>query len=211
MKRFWIGISVLAILLASGWVVACFMDRCHAPIGDALVEASQVALEGQLAQASQIAQRAQKQWLHCRDFTAAFADHSVLEEMDALFAEIAVCAAAQDIDFEGIAFISARATHVDCRGYRWWADETKGNKKVSDFYAYFGMAYPEPTETVKKGDKGTPVRWVQNRMNKAGYKLSVDGEFGGGTDKDVRDFQKKKGLTVDGKVGRNTRNALKKY
>ena len=122
-----------------------------------------------------------------------------------------VCAAAQDIDFEGIAFISARATHVDCRGYRWWADETKGNKKVSDFYAYFGMAYPEPTETVKKGDKGTPVRWVQNKMNKAGYKLSVDGEFGGGTDKDVRDFQKKKGLTADGKVGRNTRNALKKY
>lgn len=96
MKRFWIGISVLAILLASGWVVACFMDRCHAPIGDALAEASQVALEGHLAQASQIAQQAQKQWLHCRDFTAAFADHSVLEEMDALFAEIAVCAAAQD-------------------------------------------------------------------------------------------------------------------
>ena len=122
-----------------------------------------------------------------------------------------VCAAAQDIDFDGIAYISGTATHVDCRGYRWWADETKGNKKVADFYPYFGMAYPEPTETVKKGDKGTPVRWVQNKLNKFGYKLSVDGKFGGGTDKAVRDFQKKKGLTDDGKVGRNTRNALKKY
>lgn len=122
-----------------------------------------------------------------------------------------VCTAAQDIDFDGIAFISGNATHVDCRGYRWWADETKDNKKVSDFYPYFGMAYPEPTETVKKGDKGTPVRWVQNKMNKAGYNLTIDGKFGGGTDRDVRKFQTKHGLKEDGKVGRNTRNELKKY
>ena len=93
-------------------------------------------------------------------------------------------------------------------GYRWWADETKGNKKISDFYAYFGMEYPEPTETVKKGDDGTPVRWVQKKLNKAGYKLSVDGIFGGGTDKAVRNFQEKNVPPADGKVGRNTRNAL---
>lgn len=122
-----------------------------------------------------------------------------------------VCVVAQDIDFDGIAFISANATHVDCRGYRWWADETKGNKKVTDFYAYFGMAYPEPTDTVEKGDKGTPVRWVQKKLNKAGYKLSVDGKFGSGTDRALRDFQKKKVPPADGKCGRNTRNALKKY
>lgn len=122
-----------------------------------------------------------------------------------------VCAAAQDLDFDGIAYISGTATHVDCRGYRWWADETKGNKKVSDFYAYFGMEYPEPTETVKKGDEGTPVRWVQKKLNKNGYKLSVDGIFGGGTDKAVRNFQEKNVPPADGKVGRNTQNALKKY
>ena len=122
-----------------------------------------------------------------------------------------VCAAAQDIDFDGIAYISSRATHVDVRGYRWWADETKNNKKVSDFYPYFGMEYPEPTETVKKGDKGTPVRWVQDKLKKAGYNLSVDGIFGGGTDKTVRKFQKKEVPPADGKVGRNTRNELKKF
>ena len=122
-----------------------------------------------------------------------------------------VCAAAQDIGFDGIAYISKAATHVDCRGYRWWADETKGNKKVADFYAYFGMAYPEPTATVKKGDKGTPVRWVQDKLCKAGYKVAVDGKFGGGTDRALRKFQAANGLTVDGKCGRNTRNALKKY
>lgn len=120
-----------------------------------------------------------------------------------------VCCAAQDLNMDGIAFISGTATHIDVRGYRWWADETKNNKKVSDFYTYFGKAYPEPTVTVKKGDKGTPVRWVQDRLKKNGYKLSVDGSFGSGTLSKVKKFQKDMKLTVDGKVGANTRKALK--
>lgn len=122
-----------------------------------------------------------------------------------------VCCAAQDLDFDGIGYISSDAVHVDVRGSRWWADETKNNKKVKDFYPYFGVDYTEPTATVKKGDKGTPVRWVQGKLNKAGYKVDIDGSFGGKTDKAVRKFQADKGLTVDGKVGKNTRNALKKY
>lgn len=122
-----------------------------------------------------------------------------------------VCCAAQDLDFDGIGYISSDAVHVDVRGSRWWADETKNNKKVSDFYAYYGITYPEPTATVKKGDKGTPVRWVQDKLNKAGHKVDVDGSFGGKTDKAVRKFQNDKDLMIDGKVGKNTRNALKKY
>lgn len=122
-----------------------------------------------------------------------------------------VCCAAQDLNLDGIGYISSDATHIDVRGYRWWADETKNNKKVSDFYAYYGITYPEPTATVKKGDKGTPVRWVQDKLNKAGYKVDIDGSFGGKTDKAVRKFQNDKNLTIDGKVGKNTRNALKKY
>lgn len=122
-----------------------------------------------------------------------------------------VCCAAQDLNFDGIGYISSDATHIDVRGSRWWADETKNNKKVADFYAYFGIPYPVPTETVKKGDKGTPVRWVQDKLNNAGYKVDVDGSFGGKTDKAVRKFQNDKDLTIDGKVGKNTRNALKKY
>ena len=120
-----------------------------------------------------------------------------------------VCLAAQDLGLDGIAYISSSATHIDVRGYRWWADETKNNKKVKDFYPYFGADYPDPTATVKKGDKGTPVRWVQERLAKAGYKLTVDGSFGSATDKAVRKYQKAKGLEVDGRVGVRTRTKLK--
>lgn len=120
-----------------------------------------------------------------------------------------VCLAAQDLGLDGIAYISSSATHIDVRGYRWWADETKNNKKVSDFYMYFGADYPEPAATVKKGDKGTPVRWVQNRLKRAGYKITVDGSFGSATDKTVRKYQKDKKLSVDGRVGARTRAKLK--
>ena len=122
-----------------------------------------------------------------------------------------VCLAAQDLGLDGIAYISASATHIDVRGYRWWADETKNNKKVKDFYAYFGADYPLPTATVKKGDKGTPVRWVQDKLKKAGYKIDVDGSFGGKTDRAVKKLQADNNLTVDGKVGANTRKFLSKF
>ena len=119
-----------------------------------------------------------------------------------------ICTAAQDLDIDGIAIITGVAVHVDCRGYRRWFDERKNNKTVSDFYPYFGVAYPVPTATVKKGDKGTPVRWVQDKLNKAGYKLTIDGSCGRATDKAIRKYQAANGLTVDGKVGRKTRTCM---
>ena len=121
-----------------------------------------------------------------------------------------VCCIAQDLDLEGIAYINNDRTHIDVRGSKWWTDETKNNKKISDFYAYFGIDYPEPTKTVKRGNKGTDVRWVQSKLNQFGFKLSVDGSCGPATDKAIRQFQKNKKLQIDGRVGPATRAALKK-
>ncbi len=64
---------------------------------------------------------------------------------------------------------------------------------------------------VKRGSKGTDVETVQKLLNKHGYGLVVDGDFGGGTHKAVVDFQEKKGLVVDGKVGDNTFAELTNY
>lgn len=96
MKRFWIGITVLAVLLALGSTVAFFMGRCHSPISSELAQAAQAAMDNRFEQGMKLAENAHAEWLRCRDFTAAFADHTVLEEIDALFAEIETYAAAGD-------------------------------------------------------------------------------------------------------------------
>lgn len=66
--------------------------------------------------------------------------------------------------------------------------------------------------TVRRGSRGDPVVRLQQRLVKHNKSLDetrfVDGVFGPGTEREVRDFQKKKSLSVDGVVGRNTWTAL---
>lgn len=61
---------------------------------------------------------------------------------------------------------------------------------------------------IKKGSKGESVKWLQYELNKHGYKLSVDGDFGAKTEAAVKDFQSKNKLVVDGIVGKNTIRSL---
>ena len=61
---------------------------------------------------------------------------------------------------------------------------------------------------LKRKDRGDAVRLLQERLNKHGAKLEVDGVFGKLTDEAVRAFQKAEGLVVDGRVGKKTWAAL---
>lgn len=54
------------------------------------------------------------------------------------------------------------------------------------------------------------VLWLQRRVKELGYKITVDGSFWTETDKVVRQFQKDRGLKVDGYVGKNTVKELLK-
>lgn len=58
--------------------------------------------------------------------------------------------------------------------------------------------------------KNDYVKWLQNRLKELGYKITVDGSFWKDTDKVVRQFQKDRGLKVDGYVGANTVKELLK-
>lgn len=61
-----------------------------------------------------------------------------------------------------------------------------------------------PSDNVRLGDKGDGVKQIQTALKAAGYKVTVDGDFGNQTDAAVRQFQKKNGLKVDGIVGKIT-------
>ena len=82
---------------------------------------------------------------------------------------------------------------------------------VTDITSASSCPYSEPTVTVRQGDSGNNVKWVQWHLAQLGYLSSsgVDGSFGSGTLAAVKQFQKDKGLTVDGLVGSGTRSALK--
>lgn len=71
-----------------------------------------------------------------------------------------------------------------------------------------GNPYAVPDKTVRKGQKGNAVRWVQYELTAAGYQIIVDGIFGPKTDACVRDFQLQHDLQVDGIVGPKTYKAL---
>lgn len=83
-----------------------------------------------------------------------------------------------------------------------------------------GNPYPVPKISLKKGQKGSNVKWLQYELREAGYTkkfqynkmkydaVSVDGDFGAVTDAAVRSFQKKHKLDQDGVVGSLTRQAL---
>lgn len=71
--------------------------------------------------------------------------------------------------------------------------------------------YEEPSVTLRQGDSGESVRWLQWYLYKLGYlnQSDIDGSFGPTTLAAVKEFQDDKDLDVDGVVGSGTRGALK--
>ena len=63
---------------------------------------------------------------------------------------------------------------------------------------------PEHQFTLRKGSVRIEVELLQWTLNHYGLETAVDGIFGPETEKNVRQYQKEKGLEVDGIVGVNT-------
>ena len=82
MKRLWVGILLLLVLLAGTLAVTVAMDRIYAPMVEAL-EAGDL-------------EAAEERYGRWRQLTAAFADHGPMEEMDALFARAEICGDKQE-------------------------------------------------------------------------------------------------------------------
>jgi len=80
--------------------------------------------------------------------------------------------------------------------------------------AEHGAPKPKPTPqndnllSYSRRSKGERVRELQRLLNLNGATVTVDGDFGRGTDVAVREFQRTAGLTPDGVVGPATLSAL---
>lgn len=71
-----------------------------------------------------------------------------------------------------------------------------------------GNPFVTPEETLRRGSRGSGVKWLQYALNTHGYRLDIDGIFGDQTEDAVRKFQNEKYLVCDGIVGSKTKAAL---
>lgn len=85
--------------------------------------------------------------------------------------------------------------------------QTELNNQFHKGLAVDGLRGPKTLDacvTVKHGARGNITRLIQERLNSVGFNILTDGIFGGGTENAVKVFQRNRGLSADGIVGRNT-------
>lgn len=96
-RRFYLGAGLLAVILLLGLLTAWAMDKNQQPIADLLEQAAQAE---QLETGIQLARQAEQGWKATWKWIAAAADHTPMDEIDALFAELEVYAkAGEDVHF----------------------------------------------------------------------------------------------------------------
>ena len=94
MARGWLGAGVLVVFLILGIIVSACVGNGHIPTGALLDQAAEAALAGNLEQGIALGFEAKQRWERQWNATAAIADHSPMDEVDALFAEMEVYARA---------------------------------------------------------------------------------------------------------------------
>lgn len=88
MKRSWIGFGILLFLLLISVLTWWTMARLQQPIARELAQAAAFCQEGDWEKALPLAEQAQIRWEHNRHLIACVADHTPMEEIDTLFAQL---------------------------------------------------------------------------------------------------------------------------
>lgn len=112
-----------------------------------------------------------------------------------------ICRIANTLGVKGIIRYSS-FVHIDSRTSKYHATSSGARLVFSKYNIPF-------VSTVKSGSNGTETGIVQFKLNSLGYNCgTVDCDCGSKTVNAIKQFQKAKGLTVDGIVGKNTFSKL---
>lgn len=96
MKRFWLGAAILALLLVLGIGAQVWMDALHTPCADTLEQAAQEALQDNWPDALILAQQASTHWEQTKKVISSLADHTPMDEVDMLLAELRIYASTRE-------------------------------------------------------------------------------------------------------------------
>ena len=124
MLRLWIGIGILAILLAMGigllWGSGVFFEE----LSQDLQQAGDFALAGNWQAAGEKVEKSREKWEAYRPFWASFTDHEPVEQMQNLFSQLELYRTRQlEVEF---AAVCRNLVHVaeaidETHGLRWWS------------------------------------------------------------------------------------------
>ena len=123
MKRSIWGITILIVLLIFSIAIAAGMHNAHDGISDLLAQAAAAAEQDDWPQADRFARQASDRWQRYHHFTAAFADHTPMDELDGLFAELMVFLNNRELPHfaSTCARLSLLAQAMaDSHGVQWW-------------------------------------------------------------------------------------------
>lgn len=124
MKRLWIGVGFLIVMLAVGICLTMLFDRIHTPLSEDLRQASQLALSQDWEKATALAQKARADWQQYRKLIAAVADHEPLEKMEYLLEQLDVYAQRRrTADFSALCVELAALADamLESQQFTWWS------------------------------------------------------------------------------------------
>ena len=124
MKRLWLGVAILLVLLGTGIGTTCFALHTQNGISQTLEHASEAALRGKWQEASNYSLKAKADWESCRRITASISDHEPMEEIDDLFAQMEIyLLTRQQIPFAACCASLAVLTDAigEAHAVNWWS------------------------------------------------------------------------------------------
>ena len=123
MKRCWFGLILLIALFAGCLAATWHMDRVYSPLSETMDQAADRALREDWGNALHLMEQAEDAWHRHWKVSAAFADHEPMEDINALFAQLAVSAELRDgpVFAALCAHLSAALDAMgDAHGFVWW-------------------------------------------------------------------------------------------
>lgn len=123
MKRSWIGLGLLLALLTVGLLTTWSMGRIHEPVSAELEQASEFALLNDWTNAEESFRHARTEWEKWAHFRTCFADHTPVEDIDALFAQLQIYSATHEnaAFAAGCMELSEKVSAIgEAHGLVWW-------------------------------------------------------------------------------------------
>lgn len=124
MKRLWIGVILLGVMLAGSIIMLLFSHSFYKEFSETLESAADAALSGHWADAEKCSRQAQAQWDRYHRFFASFTDHEPVEEIKLLLSRLELYQNAHlAVDFADICRTLAHLCEAidESHSLNWWA------------------------------------------------------------------------------------------